>query len=568
MGLSRIIFPLALILCVPKALFGDFPSPVSCKILYTGQQSIPQALSLYLSALDSYGDHDFSVLRTLSENCLKQGIYASDPYIRKGTIIGSGLAGSSETLDILLHAIETEDPSQQALVLSSLPIHLETKTHELLRKALSSPYPIIRLEAAYRLAHSKDIQVLDHLHAFMHRMPDEIQCLCAAIFLKLESEESDSYIRQLLSSPKPTIRNYVALLIGEYQQKRFAPTLRNLLTSTSPSDQESALYSLGKLKDSQSYPMVKPFLKKQDPDLSLAAAQTLLSLGKEEEALPIFETLIQDLYTPALYSARLLSKEVGIPLLLPIFLTTEHPEKKLNAALALVQLGCDDDRLLQFMTEWLAQPHYTQALLPIFSKGHATQSWKYRGIIPPSTPQEKAKVQETIHAIEERILSSLLQLPKDSYLPYVETILRCQKPNLAAKAIIFLSHSSHHKALEILNKASVLPGEPVIRAYADLALYNKTKNPEKKIALHHYAQTFITETLLFIDIENKQPRSDSPYLCYQVAPEMRTKLMLDILETLVTTKTHEDIRLLIQLMAHTNAKNLPILAGLLLKIIE
>ncbi|EPP28627.1 outer membrane domain protein, partial [Chlamydia psittaci 84-8471/1] len=42
----------------------------------------------------------------------------------------------------------------------------------------------------------------------------------------------------------------------------------------------------------------------------------------------------------------------------------------------------------------------------------------------------------------------------------------------------------------------------------------------------------------------------------------------DILETLVVSKTHEDIRLLIQLMTQTKAKNCHILAGLLMKMIE
>ncbi|MBX6680433.1 HEAT repeat domain-containing protein [Chlamydia gallinacea] len=567
MGSSRLIVTLGFLLS-SSIVLGNFPESVSHRILYTSQKSIEQALTSYLDALDTHGEHDFRLLRTISVNCLKQGLYSPDPYIRKSTIVGAGLVGSSEALDILSQAMHTEDPLQQLLVLSAVSQHLGNAADELLFQALSSPYPVIRLEAAYRLAGRKNIKVIDHLHAFIHKLPEEIQCIASAIFLKLETEESDTYIRQLLASPKSSIRNYVTLLIGEYRQKRFLPTLRNLLTSASPLDREGALYALGLLKDGQSYHVIQQLSEHPHPDISLAAAQALLALGKEEEALPIFIKQIQEKRCHAIYTARLLSKELGTPLILPLFLTTSNLEVKFNAALALIHLGCTHPHLLDFMTEWLIQPHYSQVLLPTFSPGHATQAWKYRNLILPTNPGERAKALTTIQSTEEQILVSLLELPKEAYLAYIEKILKSQKTSLAAKAITFLSHSSHQHALEILQQASQLPGEPIIRAYAHLALYNLTKDPQYKFFLHHYAQRLITETLLFIDTEEEQPHPNSPYLRYQISPETRTKLMLDILESLVTSKNHEDIRLLIQLMTQIQAKNRHILAGLLMKIIE
>lgn len=568
MGLSRLILALGFPLSFSSVALGNFPEAISHKILYTSQKSVEQALNSYLKALDTYGEHDFSLLRTISIYCLKQGLQSPDPYTRKSTIIGAGLVGSEESLDILSQAMDTEDPLQQLFVLSVISQHLGNAADELLFQALSSPYPIIRLEAAYRLACRKNIKVIDYLHAFIHKLPEDIQCLAAAIFLKLETEESDTYVRQLLSSPKATTRNHVTLLIGEYRQKRFLPTLRNLLTSASPLDREAAIYALGLMKDGQSYHMIKRLSENQNPDISLAAAQALLALGKEEESLPILTKQIQENRCYAIYTARFLSKEVGIPLILPLFLQSSNLEVKLNAALALIHLKCDHPQLLSFMTEWLVQPHYTQALLPIFSPGHATQAWRYRNLILPTHSIERAKALSTIQATEEQILISLLELPKEAYLPYIERILKSQKTSLAAKAITFLAHSSHQRALDILHQASQLPGEPVIRAYANLALYNLTKDPKNKLALHHYAQELITETLVFFDAEEEQPHPNSPYLRYQISPEIRAKLMLDILEALVTSKNPEDIRLLVQLMTQIQAKNRHILAGLLMKIIE
>ncbi|ANH78209.1 HEAT repeat domain-containing protein [Candidatus Chlamydia sanziniae] len=568
MELRYLIFFELLFFIFPLALLGNFPESVSHKILYTSTQSPQEALSHYIQALDTYCDHDFFILRKIAEDCLKQGLRSSDPYIRKSTIIGAGLVGSSEALDILTEAMETSDPLQQLLVLSAVSAHLSKTSDELLFKALASPYPIIRLEAAYRLAGLKNTKVIDYLRAFIYQLPEEIQCLSAAIFLRLETEESDTYIRQLLSSTKSTIRSTTAVLIGEYQQKRFLTTLRNLLTSTSPQDQEAALYALGKLNDGQSYYAIKKQLQKADPDVALAAAQALIALGKEEDALSLLEVQAREERPRALYAIRQLSPEVGIPIILPIFLKTENSEAKLNAALALLETGSDHPQLLEYITAWLIEPHYSTALMPTFSKGRALQSWKCVPTVLPHNPMERAKVLATYQAIEEQILAFLFRLPKEAYLPCIYKLLASQKTQLAATAISFLSHTSNHEAIALLSKAASLPGEPVIRAYADLALYNLTKDPGKKLSLHRYAQYLIQETLLFIDTEEQSPRPYTSYLRYQIAPESRAKLMLDILEALVASKSSDDIRLLVQLMTQGHVKNFPILAGLLMKIVE
>ncbi|EPP34339.1 HEAT repeats family protein [Chlamydia ibidis] len=568
MGLSSLALFLGLLLALSTPAFGKFPDSTSHKILYTNRNSLQQSLVAYLEAFDLYGEHDFAILRKIAEECLRQGLCSSDPYIRRSSITGAGLVGSSEALDILSQAMDTTDPSQQLLVLSAASAHVSHTSDELLFKALSSPYPIIRLEAAYRLANLKNIKVIDHLHSFIGKLPEEIQSLCAAIFLKLETTESDTYVRQLLSSPRSTIRNYTSLLIGEYGQKRFLPTLRNLLTSASPLDKEGAIYALGKLQDGHSYPKIKKLLQSTDADISLAAAQALIHLGKEEEAISIFEQQIAESRPRAIYTSRFLSKELAIPLILPVFLNTQEDEVKLNAGLALLHLQCDHPCLINYFVNWLTKPNYTQTIVPTFSKGRATQSWKRIGVILPDSPVDRAKALSVIQNTEEHVLTYLLQLRKEVSLPIVKKIVKSEKTALASKAIAYLSHTFYQEAIDILSEASSLPGEPIIRAYADLALYNLTKNPEKKQALHRHAQNLIHETLLFVDMEEKHPRPNSPYLRYQIAPETRAQLMLDILESLVVSKTQEDIRLLIQLMTQTKAKNLHILAGLLMKIIE
>lgn len=556
------------VLHYPHNAWGKFSTQTNYKIFCAGQQSTQQALSLYLEALDTHKEHDFVVLRKIAENCLRQSLGSLDPQTREGAIIGAGLARSMETLDILSLAMENPNPTQQLLVLSVLATNPSKTSNELLFKALSSPYPFIRLEAAYQLASLKNTKVVDHLHSFIHKLPEEIRALSAAIFLRLETEESDAYIRELLASSKSTTRNYTALLIGEYQQKRFVPTLRSLLTSASFIDQEGALYALGKLKDGQSYPHIKHILKKDSPDLSLAAAQALIYLGNEEEALPILKQQIQEEKPRALYTGRILSQEEGIPLLLPIFLNTSHAEPKLNAGLALLHLGCTHPELIEYFTLWLEAPHYHQIITQSPSQGRATSSWKFTPIILPNEVAERHKLLSVIHHTEEHILELLLRLPHEAFLPYVERILQSQKTNLAAKSILFLSQLPNKQSLDIISKATQLPGEPIIRAYANLALYHLTKDPEQKLLLHQHAHRLIQHSLVFIGTESDTPTPQATHLRYQVTPETRAQLMLDILETLVSTKTHEDIRCFLQLMTQTNTKNLPILSGLLMKMIE
>lgn len=566
MGLPRLILIVGSVVFGSQIALGEFSTQTSYKILQADRTS--HSLSLYLNALQTHEDHDFFVLRKIAENCLRQGLFSSDPQIRKGVIIGSGLANSLETLDILSLAMEDPDPIQQLLVLSSLSSYSGKTSNEILLKALSSPYPMIRLEAAYRLAGFKNIKVVDHLHSFIHKLPEEVRALSAAIFLRLETEESDSYIRELLTSPNSVIRNYTALLIGEYKQKRFISTLRKFLTSASTLDQEGALYSLGKLKDGLSYPHIKRLSKKDSPDLSLAAAQAFIDLGNEEEALPILKQQVLEERPRALYTCRSLSKEEGISLLLPVFLSSKHGETQLNAGLSLLHLGCTHPALLEYFISWLEISHTHQTIMLTYSPGRATSSWKFTAIMLPDNPSERSRVLSFIHNTEEYVLNLLLQLPNDAFLPYVNRMIRSQKTNLAAKTIAALSQKPQKYSLDILSQAAQLPGEPIIRAYADLALYHLTKEPQYKKLLHKHAIHLVHQTFLFIDTESNTPQPQSTYLRYQVAPEAKAQLMLDILETLVSTKTHEDIRFLIQLMIQTNPKNLPVLSGLLMKMIE
>ncbi len=546
----------------------DFSEKDRNRILYTSQKSVPDALKLYLDSLDSQQHHDFSILRALGERGLKQSLLSSEASIRKGAIIGASLSSSAEALDILSLAMETEDPFEQLLVLSAISSHLSTTTDELLFKAMNSPYPIIRLEAAYRLAGLKNTKVIDYLHTFIHQLPEQVQTLSATIFLKLDTEEANAYIHELLGSKQSSIRNAIAVLIGDCQKKCFLSALRSLATSALPSDQEGAVYALGMLKDGSSYPLIKNLLKKNNPDIALAAAQALIMIGAGEESSRIIKEQIQEELPRAIYTARWLPRQDGIPLLLPIFLHTNNEEAKLSAALALIQLKCPHPKLLDFLTNWLETPFHGRVIVPSFSKGRATQSWKYAQILLPSNPNERNKALSSIQAIEEHILSFLLQLPEEDYLPYVERILHSPKTKLVAKTIHFLSQVGNEHSLELISAVSNLPGEPVIRAYADLALYNMTKEPEKKHALHRHVKNLIKETLLLVDMEKPHPNPDSTYLRYQITPEMRSQLMLDILEALVASKSPADIRLLIDLMIETKAPNFPILSGLLMRIVE
>ena len=566
MGLPRLA--LLGLLSLTLSANGDFPPQVSQKILLSCQKSMSQALDAYLEASESYKQHNFSVLRTMAESFLQQSFFSEDPYMRKSAIIGAGLSGSSEALDLLSEAIETQDLHELLLILNAACSQLGKASDRLLFKGLTAAHPIIRLDAAYRLACMKNSKVSDYLYSFIHKLPEEIQNLAATIFLQLETEEADAYIYKLLSSPKNLTRNYVAYIIGEYQQKRFLPSLRNLLTSAAPLDQEGALYALGKMEDASSYPKIKMLSSKSHPEVALAAAQTLLFLGKEEEALPILTLFCQQELPQALYTSRFLSQEKGEALLLPIFHRSTKEESKLNAALALVHQGCTNSSVLNYLTEILENNIIHRIFLPSHSTGKAIQFWKECTTFPLKNQEEKARTLAMYYAAEDSILSSLLKLPDDAYLPYLSRILSSQKITLTAKAIAFLSVTAHPQALPMISKAALTPGEPIIRAYANLALYTMTKDPAKKTLLYQYAEQLIVDTVLFTDSENPLPSPHSSYLRYQVSPESRTQLMLAILETLVSSKTDEDIRAFLSLMRKTHYKNIPILSGLLMRIVE
>ncbi|WP_213357925.1 HEAT repeat domain-containing protein [Chlamydiifrater phoenicopteri] len=544
------------------------------------QKNVQEALKEYLLHYQETNSHDFFVLRKISENCLHQGFLSNDPYIQKSSILGASLSGSCEGLDILKKTMETEDPFLQLMAIGSLHNYLGSTIEDLLIKAMSSPYPIIRLEAAYKLALLKNPAVVDHLYSFLNKLPPEARALTAAIFIMLETEEADAYVREFLSSPNPAIRAYTITLIGEHHKARFLPSLRSLSGGAIlPIEREALLFSLGNLRDSSSYPFIKKSLTLSSTE-SILAAVAAAKIGKEEEALPILEKGIISKNSLAVAACSYLSANNAEKLLLPLFSTlppssqyqragipvSSDEDLRINAAFVLAKARSQSEVVSSYLKDFFTCPTFGRQLLLSHSPGKSLSAFHWSHL-PVSNTQSTT---QTSLRPENALLDASFLLPKEYYLSITESLLSHHEGRefLALQALSLLSQKKDSAVLEILEKASQIPGKPLLRAYADLHIYRITGNPSVKDRLRLWLKDSSDETLILKDNEEIRNKVSSTCLKYEVIPELKTKILLEILETLVTAKNKEDILLLVHLMTDGKGKNLPFLAGLLAKISE
>ncbi|WP_213318574.1 HEAT repeat domain-containing protein [Chlamydiifrater volucris] len=549
----------------------------------SAQKSAQEALKEYLLQYQQTGSHDFSVLRKISEDCLYQGFLSNDPYIQKSSILGASLSGSSEGLDILKKTMETEDPFLQLMAIGSLHNYLGSTIEDLLFKAMSSPYPVIRLEAAYKLALLKNPAVVDHLYSFLNKIPPEVRALTAAIFIMLETEEADAYVREFLSSPNPAIRAYTITLIGEHSKGKFLSSLRSLSGgAVLPIEREALLFALGNLRDSASYPFIKRSLSLSSTE-SIIAAVAAAKIGKEEDALPVLRREVRSGNPFAVAACSYLSVKSAEELLLPLFYNTSttipyqrsgipvSPDEdlRINAAFVLAKIRSQSELVSTYLQNFFSCPTFGRRLLISYSPGKSLSALHWTHAYP-SRLGTKTNSGSSLTP-EHALLDAAFLLSKECYLSITQNLLahsnEC-KEALALHALALLSQKKDSAVLEVLEKASQTPGKPLIRAYADLHLHRLSGDPSIKDRLRSWLKNTADEALVLKDSEEICNRASSTCLKYEVIPELKTKILLEILEALVVAKNKEDILLLIQLMTDGNGKNLPFLAGLLAKISE
>ncbi|MBI2743177.1 MAG: HEAT repeat domain-containing protein [Chlamydiales bacterium] len=533
-------------------------------LLQSGEYS--KSFALYRKWKTKLGRHDFEVLHQFGQILLEEGARSSDPERQLVSIFGAGLAGTSSSWEILESGIRSPHPQTQMATIQLLGRLQDDHSDELLVKAMGSEFFFSRLEAAYFLSMRKHRMVTGQLEALMHRVPEEMRFFFPEFFALIGTTDAISVLRHMMDERSPVVRTEAILNAGRYERDDLLPQIRAQATHLNIAEQEACAYALGILKDSKSLPQLKKLSASPSANVRLSALKSLYLLGNTE----VKEELVdlakgKDLFAIASLGELQPGDTAHVKELLFALSQDSNLQVRFNATVSLLMTR--DERAARPLIEFLLRDGRDLGFQPQFSLGRANMAWKV-----VTSASHKSSEQFDLSAISlsvrEHLLRLSLELPETAFLRIARSIFDSRQSDLVPLLVHLLENLHTEESITLLKEKSQTAGAPLIRAYCNLALFrlrldgNYEKQlmewlgAKKESELFRFRPMTMRSSLRLADCS------------FELTPEEHSKLLIESLEALVRRYEEKGLDLLLTLLQEGNPKNRPILAGLLLQMMQ
>ena len=563
MRMTKIIFTTSLLL---GALFGNDETPLSVdkrQITYLLQsREYERSFALYREWEKQLGRHDFEVLQQIAQILLEEGARSQEPQKQLVTIFAAGLSAAQPSWEILESGIASSNPETQVATIQLLGRLQEDRSDELLVKAMSSDLFYCRLEAAYFLALRKHRFVTGQLESLMYRIPPEFRFFFPEFFALIGTADSIAILRHMMDEKETVVRTEAILNAGRYGRDDLLPQIRSSATHLNIAEQEACAYALGELKDSKSLPLLEKLTTSPSPQVRLAAFKAHYLLG-QRSAQEKIEKLAQ---TKDLFALTALGDIPDTADFLTQFVRDENMHVRFNAAFALLKQR--DARALSPLLEFLIHDSRDLGFQPQFSLGRSHMAWK---VVPSASQHSKQEMIDLVAlslSVREHLLRQCLELPEKEFLILARLLFEKRQNELIPLLVNLLENLHTEDAIALLEEKSQTAGAPLLRAYCNLALFRLRRDGLHEKHLMAWLQDKKAHEMVRFRPMALRSSLRLPDSAFELTPEENSRLIVDTLEAIAERHEESGIDLLLTLIAEGNPKNRPLLAGLLLRMIE
>lgn len=521
-----------------------------------------KSFSLYETWHQKLGRHDFEVLQQIAQILLEEGARDSDAEKQLLTIFGVSISATTPSWEILEAGISSRNPQTQVATIQLLGRLQDDQSDELLIRAMSSEFFFSRLEAAYYLALRKHRVVTGQLEALMYRLPEEMRFFFPEFFALIGTSDAISVLRHMMDEKVSMVRIEAILNAGRYGRDDLLAQIRRQATHLNMAEQEACAYALGELKDSKSLPLLQKLSSSPSSNVKLAALRARGQLGdlpvKEEIALIAKE---RDLFAlSTLGDLPEMADEIA-PLI-----HDKDMQVRFNATLALLKQR--DRRAALPLTEFLLQDRRDLGFQPHFSLGRSLMAWKVVPSAREHTKQSGFDLVALSLGVREYLLKLALELPEKEFLFLAEQLFDARQNALVPHLVNLLENLHTDAAIALLQEKSQTAGAPLIRAYCNLALFRlRHEGEHEKQLMGWLSQKKESEIIRFRPMATRTSFR-LPEAAFELTPEENSRLFIDSLEAIAERHEEKGIDLLLTLILEGNPKNRPLLAGLLLQMIQ
>lgn len=546
-------------LWVVSPLFSEEPSSIKNQILFfIHKGDVDRALQFYTTHYLEKDKQDFEILQQLGLSILQEGARSRDAEVVLLSLFGAGISTDERVLPILEEGLDNDNPQLQLASLHFLASLQNDEADDLLKKALGSPYVLLRLEAAHELAAKKHASAVGQVDSLMAKVDPIIKPVFPRLFAMIGTDSATKALRRLMNDPDENVRVEAILSAAEFGRDDLLPQIRILATHHNTAQQEACAIALGKMKDTASLAKLERLTLSQAPQVRLAAHHALATLGKEDSKRVLAQLAMQE----DIFAITLLGEYPGSEKLLQKLLKTSQFQVRVNAALALLERK--DPSGLSVISELLIQDSRDLAITRMNTLGRGLTAWR----VTPSAQhnfKDNPIAKEISFATCETILRKAIDLPEKDFLELAQLIFDRQQNNLIPTLVSLLENLHSSSAIELLKKQQQKIGAPLIRNYCTLALYrmkvpgNYAESVRDWVIQQHHIDLIRFRPLVPADLRFDEVET------YQLTPEEMSRLLVESIEALARAQDAHAVSVLLHAIEHGNAKNKYALAGLLMR---
>ena len=216
MRFSKIAFSLLVSTAFCFNLFAGNENRSNYLLYLAGSGYLEKAIS-FLPSFYKTKDYDF--LQKLAILILESGLKSPKKEDQRLTLYGAGIALSTHSLKILEKGLLSLDPPSQLISLHYLSLLQDQKSDYLIKKALSSDFLEVRVEALYQLCLKKDPTALGQMEALRGKLPPAFKSFFPQFLALLGTPEASSRLKHYLNDENPEVRLETILSIGKYKRE-------------------------------------------------------------------------------------------------------------------------------------------------------------------------------------------------------------------------------------------------------------------------------------------------------------------------------------------------------------
>lgn len=524
---------------------------------------VEKALENYLSIHEEKQKHDYQVLQQLGMSIIEEGCKSPEHEDQLLSLFGMAISENQAPNYLLYDLIRSQHPLVQSTTLRIAADMFEDSSEQLLMKALTSNYFMIRLEALYYLTARHSQKAFGQIQSIQSLLPEIYHPYFGEFYALDKTSYSLTELKKMIHHHDPKMRLAGILSVIKYRVEDLKETIFPILSQKDPVELEAAAFAVGMFQDLTTTNDLKNLLSSSQIEVKLAALHALTKLGYTDYITQI-ETFAKE---GNLFAISILGELGTGEKVLKEALNSSDLTLRLNAALALLHQRNAD--VVPYLLDIFAINKNSYGIQAFPSPG---QTMSYWNIVPlKALKDEKAQFALASYTryILEIVLSECLELGEKPFLQIASYLMARQHEWILPKLTRLIENIRSPDAIQLLEEKSQQLGAPLIRAYATLGLYRLGNDIDKQEALIKWIlREKQTELIRFRPVVDQSTPKFASHSPYQLTPEETSGFLIEAISEVAQKRQESSISYLIMLMKDGNPKNRYALAGLLLRTIQ